>query len=216
MPHIQLLGGLSSPFTRKIRILIAEMNIPFDYLPENPAGEINQIIPHNPLGKVPVIIVDGTQEIYDSRVIIEYLEWLSPSPALIPPGGMERIAVKRWEALADGICDAGVVCQLEHRRPPEKKHQVAIHRQTRKFERGVEMASKQLGDNQWCHGNAFSLADIAIGTAMEWIGLRYPDNDPRKRYANLKALHERLMQRPAFASTAPPLIREGRSNFGLF
>jgi glutathione S-transferase len=156
---------------------------------------------------VPVIVVDGTEEIFDSRVIVEYLEWLAPSPALIPPEGMERMDVKRWEALGDGICDAGGIWMKERRRK-ENKSQEVIDRQSRKFERGIEMASKKLGDNQWCHGNAYSLADIAIGSAYAWMAMRYPDgaNDWNKRYPNLVALHERLMQRPAFASTTPPVV----------
>ncbi len=206
MPNIKLLGDLAtSPYTCKVRIVLGEKNIPFDYVPESlVGGEANPAIPYNPLGKVPVIVMDDGNAIFDSRVIIGYLELLAPSPALLPPGGMERVAVRRWEALGDGLCDAGRACKQEGKRP--NKNPDVRHKQTRKFERGLEMASKELGDNQWCHGNAYSLADIAIGTAIAWIGFFYPQNDPRKRHPNLRALHQRLMQRPVFASATTPFV----------
>jgi glutathione S-transferase len=201
MPKIELLGGMASPFTRKVRIVFAEKGVPFDMKPGPTAGEDNPVIPHNPLGKIPVILVDG-KAIYDSSVIVEYLDTLTPSPMLLPPVGIERVAVKRWESLGDGICDAGVGCMGEKRRT-ENKSQEYIDRQMHKFERGIATAAKELGSNTWCHGNAFSLADIAIGTAIAYIEFRFPDNGWRRQYPNLHALHERLMQRPAFASTVP-------------
>ena len=211
MPHIRLFGARTSPFARKIRIVLAEKNISFDYHPESTVGErgkaSNTIIHHNPLGKVPVIVVDGKLDIYDSRVIEEYLEWLVPAPALLPPEGMDRVMVKRWEAMADGICDAGGIWMKERRRK-ENPNQENIDLQARKFERGIEQASRQLGGNQWCHGNAYSLADIAIGSAFAWMCMRHPQKagEWKKQYANLEALHDRLMQRSAFASTIPPVV----------
>ena len=202
MPRIQLLGGMASPFTRKVRIVFGEKNVPFDMAPGPTAGDDNPVIPHNPLGKIPVIIVDGKQAIYDSSVIVEYLDTLTPTPALLPPVGLDRVAVKRWESLGDGICDAGVGCMGEKRRTANQSQEY-IDRQTHKFERGIAAAAKELGGNTWCHGNAFSLADIAIGTAVAYIEFRFPENDWRERYPNLHALHERLMQRPAFALTTP-------------
>lgn len=202
MPKIELLGGPSSPFTRKVRIVFAEKNIPFELVRVSTAGEDNPIIPRNPLGKIPTIIIDGTQHLYDSSVIVEYLDTLVPSPALLPPVGMDRVAVKRWESLGDGICDAGVGCMGEKRRTANQSQEY-IERQIHKFERGIATASKELGDRQWCHGNAYSLADIAIGMAVGYIGFRFPEYDWKKLYPNLNALHERLLQRPAFASTLP-------------
>lgn len=207
MPHIKLIGAKTSPFTRKIRIILAEKNIAFEYLPESTQGEQSPVIKHNPLGKVPVIIVDAEMEIYDSRVIEEYLEWLVPSPTLLPPEGMDRIMVKRWEALADGISDAGGIWMKERRRK-ELISQDVIDRQTRKFERGIEQASKMLGSSQWCHGDAYSLADIAVGSAFGWMMMRNPARVDawKQSYPNLNAHYERLMQRPAFASTVPPTV----------
>lgn len=202
MPVITLLGGYSSPFTRKVRIVFAEKGIPFTLQMATTAGEDNPVIPRNPLGKIPTILVDDREALYDSRVITEYLDTLTPSPALLPPPGMDRVAVKRWEALGDGICDAGVACMGEKRRT-ENQSREYIERQCRKFERGIAVAARDLGSNQWCHGNAFSLADIAIGTAVGYIGFRFPEFDWRKRYPNLNDLHERLMERPAFADTVP-------------
>jgi glutathione S-transferase len=202
VPKIQLLGGLVSPFTRKVRIVFAEKNIPYEMLPGPTEGEDNPVIPHNPLGKIPVVIVDGRQTIHDSSVIAEYLDMLVPTPALLPPVGMDRVMVKRWESLADGICDAGVACMGEKRRT-ENRSQEYIVRQRNKFERGIAAAARELGDREWCHGQGLTLADIAIVTAVAYIEFRFPDCDWRKRHPNLHALHERLVKRPAFAETRP-------------
>ena len=198
MPHLTLLGdSATSPFNCKVRIVLDEKKLPYDYMPHSLAGgEANRVIKLNPLSKIPVLVVDDQEAIFDSRVIIEYLEYLSPSPALLLTG-MERVRVRRWEALADGICEAGRTCKFEYKR--SHIDQEIIRRHSGKYVRGLEWVSTLLGDQQWCHGNAFSLADIAIGTAIAWIGFHYPDNDPRKRHGNLDALYQRLMKRPAFA-----------------
>lgn len=202
MPQITLLGGYSSPFTRKVRIVFAEKGIAFTLEQATTAGEDNPVIPRNPLGKIPTIIVDGSQSIYDSRVIVEYLETIAHSPALLPVGGMDRVMVKRWEALGDGICDAGVACMGEKRRTANQS-QDYIDRQLNKVKRGIAVAAKELGDKPWCHGGTHTLADIALGTALGYIAFRFPDYDWQTAYPNLKAFHDRMMARPAFASTVP-------------
>ena len=202
MPEITLLGGYSSPFTRKVRIVFAEKGIPFDLQQATTAGEDNPVIPRNPLGKIPTIIVNGGQSIYDSRVIVEYLETIAPSPALLPAGGLDRVMVKRWEALGDGICDAGVACMGEKRRTANQS-QDYIDRQLNKVKRGIAVAAKELGDKPWCHGGTHTLADIALGTALGYIGFRFPEFNWRRQHPNLHDLHERLMERKAFADTVP-------------
>ncbi len=204
MPKITLLGGNASPFTRKVRIVLAEKNIAYEQIKAATAGEDNPVIPVNPLGKIPTIIIDGQNSLYDSSVIAEYLDTIAPVPLLLPPPGLDRVEVKRWESLGDGICDAGVALMGERRRTVEtERSQEFIARQYNKFERGIAVAAKELGDRQWCHGNAFTLADVALVTAIDYIEFRFPELDWRKRYPNLDAYQARLTKRPAFASTLP-------------
>lgn len=202
MPNIQLLGGLASPFTRKVRIAFAEKNIPFEHIKASAAGEENPVLPHNPLGKIPVIVVDGKKDIYDSSVILEYIDTLSSAPMLFPPVGMDRVEVKRWESLGDGICDAGVAFMGEKRRT-ENRSQEYMDRQFNKVRRGIETAARELGEREFCFGNRFSAADIALGMALGYIPFRIPEYEWPKLFPNLKAYNERLLKRPAFASTVP-------------
>lgn len=204
MSKITLLGGTASPFTRKVRIVLEEKNIPFEQIKAATAGEDNPIIPVNPLGKIPTIVIDGGKSLYDSSVIVEYLDTIVPTPPLLPPPGLDRVEVKRWESLGDGICDAGVALMGERRRTVEtERSQEFIDRQYNKFTRGIAVAAGELGDREWCHGNAFSLADIALVTALDYIEFRFPEMGWRKRYPNLAAYQARVAKRPAFASTQP-------------
>jgi glutathione S-transferase len=157
----------------------------------------------NLLGKVPVLILDDDSTLYDSRVISSYLDSVSPNNRLIPASGRERITVKRWEALADGIDDAAALALLESRRPAKEKSPSWIERQRGKVVAGFAAAAADLGDQAWCHGNAFSLADIALGCALGYADFRFPDIDWRAPHPNLGKLFDKLMQRPSFADTVP-------------
>ena len=202
MSTIQLMGGPASPFTRKARIVLEEKGIAYKMVKANPVGEDNPVIPLNPLGKVPVLLVDGSQTLYDSSVIVEYLDTLQPEPALLPPVSMARVAVKRWESLGDGICDAGFSWRVESRREANR-NTAFMQRQVNKIRRGMAAASAELGNRPWCHGESFSLADIAIGTALGWLDFRMPDYDWRQPFPNLDALNRRLLVRRSFQVSMP-------------
>lgn len=203
--HMKLLGSLTSPYVRKVRIVLAEKKIEYEFVLESPWIAGNGIANHNPLGKVPVLILDDESalSLYDSRVIVEYLDSLSPNKRLIPSGGRERIIVKRWEALADDIADAAADALLESRRPDGERSAAWIERQRGKMIAGLQAMADDLGENLWCHGNGLSLADIAAGSALGYISFRHPDIDWRGRHGTLAKLYDRLMQRPAFAETVP-------------
>ena len=159
----------------------------------------------NPLGKVPCLILDDGEAIYDSRVIVEYVDTLSPVGKLIPVESRERAIVKTWEALADGIMDAGILARLEATwRPAEQQSQAWIERQMGKVEAALSQMSQELGENAWCHGNQMTLADIALGCALAWLSFRFPKLEWQTKYANLDGLYQKLMQRPSFIETAPP------------
>ena len=149
------------------------------------------------------VLLDDESSLYDSRVIVEYLDKVSPNNRLIPATGRERITVKRWEALGDGIGDAAATALLESRRPDAERSDSWIERQREKMRAGLQAMSDDLGEKPWCHGNSFSLADIAVGSALGYLLFRHPDIDWRNRHHNLGKLYDKLMQRPSFAETVP-------------
>ena len=201
---MKLIGSLTSPYVRKIRIVLAEKKIDYELVLDSPWEEGNRVVALNPLGKVPVLVLDDESTLYDSRVIAEYLDTVAPNNRLIPDSGRERISVKRWEALADGVLDAAVAAFLESRRPDGERSPSWIERQRDKTTRALRVMSDELGEQAWCHGNSLSLADIAVGCALGYVSFRLGDIRWSQHYPNLADLQEKLMQRPAFAETVPP------------
>jgi len=200
---MKLIGSLTSPFVRKARIVLAEKKIEYAFELDNPWDEKSRVADANPLGKVPVLVLDDDSTLFDSRVIAEFLDRLSPLGKLIPADNREKIEVKRWEALADGVLDAAVAVVLERRRPAKQKSEATIKRQMEKIERGLAVMSRDLADKPWCTGNAFTLADIACGVALGYLDFRLDSYDWRVLYANLAKLDAKLAERPSFAETAP-------------
>jgi glutathione S-transferase len=201
---MKLYASLTSPYARKVRIALAEKKIECELVEESPWAADTTVPQYNPLGKVPVLLLDDGTALYDSRVIVEYLDTVSPVSRLIPEPNRQRIAVRRWEALADGICDAAVAIVLEAKRPLKQRSQEWIDRHRQKVDRGVRDLASELGDKVWCNGEAYSLADIAAGCALGYLDLRHPAIDWRADHPNLLKLAEKLAKRPSFAETTPP------------
>jgi len=201
---MKLIASLTSPYVRKIRIVLAEKKIDCDLVLDSPWVEGNQVAAVNPLGKIPVLVLDDASTLYDSRVIAEYLDTVAPNNRLIPASGRERISVKRWEALADGVLDAAVAAFLESKRPDGERSPSWIERQRGKVNQALKAMSDDLGEQAWCHGNSLSLADIAVGCALGYVSFRLGDIPWAEQYPNLAQLFEKLMQRPAFVETVPP------------
>ncbi|MCX7139587.1 MAG: glutathione S-transferase [Proteobacteria bacterium] len=200
---MKLIGSLTSPFVRKARIVLAEKKIEYTFELENPWDAKSRVPDANPLGKVPVLVLEDDSTLFDSRVIVEFLDRLSPLNKLIPTDNREKIEVKRWEALADGVLDAAVAVVLERRRPSKQRSEPTIKRQLEKIERALAVMSRDLGDKPWCTGNSFTLADIAFGVALGYLDFRHGSYDWRVLHANLAKLAAKLAERPSFADTVP-------------
>jgi glutathione S-transferase len=201
---MKLLGSTASPYTRKVRIVLAEKKIEceFEQVDVNPPE--NPVTGHNPLGKVPTLLLDDGTALFDSRVIVEFLDNVSPLGRLIPEDKRERVAVRRWEALADGALDAGLLIRYESLRPKKEQSEAWTGKQGGKLRRGLETLSVELGDRPWCHGDRYTLADIALGCCLGWVEFRKPGGiEWRGAYPNLERHYAKLMERPAFAETAP-------------
>jgi glutathione S-transferase len=202
---MKLYTSPTSPYARKVRVVLAEKKIECDYIDDNPWVEETVVPQFNPLGKIPVLILDDGTPLYDSRVIVEYLDNVSPVSRLIPEPSRQRIAVRRWEALADGICDAAITIVREQKRPAKQQSEDWIDRHFQKIQRGVEELAKELEDRTWCYGETYSLADIATGCSLGYLDLRHPAIDWRAEYPNLVKLADKLAKRSSFAETVPPL-----------
>jgi glutathione S-transferase len=205
---MKLLGAITSPYVRKVRVVMAEKKLDYQFVPEDVWSSSTQIAESNPLGKVPCLVMDGQEAVFDSRVIVEYLDTLSPVGKLLPPSGRDRVEVKTWEALADGLCDAAILARLEQTWPGRaegERSQAWIDRQMRKVDEALSAMSRGLGEKMWCAGGVHpTLADIAVGCALGYLDFRFPELDWRARHANLaQLLDTRLMQRTSFADTVP-------------
>jgi len=197
---MKLFGVDASPYVRKVRVVLEEKRIPYEYIRARPSLPGSPVPDHNPLAKVPVLVTEGGKAIYDSPVIVDYLDALVPEPALIPAGLEQRTDVKRWEALGDGVTDA--VVMVSHDR--EKVQSADWHqRQRLKIERGLAAMSKELGEREFCYGTRFSLADIAVGYALDYMDRVLPDIAWRTTHANLARLAGRLADRESFRRTVP-------------
>jgi len=202
---MKLLGSVPSPYTRKVRIVLAEKKIDCDFEVADVNPPENPVIDHNPLGKVPTLVLDDGAALFDSRVIVEFLDAVSPLSRLIPEENRERVAVRRWEALADGALDAGLLIRYESLRPKKEQSAAWVDKQAGKLSRGLAMIAAELGDRPWCHGDRYTLADIAVGCCLGWVEFRKPGGiDWRSQYDNLARHYDKLMERAAFADTAPP------------
>ena len=201
---MKLLASLTSPYARKIRIILAEKALPFELVVDSP-WEVNTRIPTlNPLGKVPVLIADDGETFFDSPVIAGYLETLGTAPALLPPGALDAIRVRQTEALADGVTDAAVAALLESRRPDGERSEREMLRQHEKIERGLAELERRLGAGPWFNGDALQLGDIAVAAALGYLDLRFPALDWRSRHPGLVPFASRMLERASFRNTRPP------------
>ena len=203
---MKLIGSNTSPYVRKVRIVMAEKKLDYEYVLEDVFAANTSIAASNPLGKVPCLVMEAGDVIYDSRVIVEYLDTLSPVGKLIPAVGRERAEVKTWEALADGILDAAILARLEATwagRSEGERSQAWIDRQLGKVEAAVLAISRDLGDKPYCMGVHLSLADVAVGAALGYLDFRFPELSWREQYPNLVRLQDKLMQRASFMDTQP-------------
>jgi len=199
---MKLYGNETSPYVRKVRVMALEKGIDLPLVKADYADPASPVHALNPLGKIPVLERDSGTAVFDSPVIVEYVDALK-APALIPAGGESRWQVLRWQALGDGMIDATVARMLELRRPPELQVAAAVEKQETKIAHGLDWAEPRLRNKTWLVEGQLTLADIALAGALDYIDFRYP-HDWRARCPQLAAWHKKIIQRPSFASTRAP------------
>jgi glutathione S-transferase len=201
---MKLIGSVTSPYVRKVRVVLAEKKLDYTFELENVWSAETVIHLSNPLGKVPCLIMEDGSPMYDSRVIAEYLDTLTPVCKLLPPNGRDRADVKVWEALSDGVLDAAVLVRLEKTlRPAEQQSAAWIDRQMSKVHAGLAIMSANLGESPFCKGNHYTLADVAVGCCLGWLLFRFPEIDWRSDYANLARLYDKVSERASFKDSVP-------------
>jgi len=200
---MKLIGSLGSPYVRKVRVVLAEKKLDYQFELENVWAPDTAISKLNPLGKVPSLVMDDGSVMIDSRVMVEYLDTLTPVCKLLLANSRDRADVKCWEALADGIIDAAVIVRLERLRPIELQSEDWVARQQGKVKLGLAALSDKLGDLPYCMGKNYSLADVAVGCTLGWLAFRFPDIGWRDDHANLARLFDKLSERQSFKDTFP-------------
>jgi len=198
---MKIVGSVTSPYARKVRIVAIEKKLECEFVKEDVWSPDTRIAEQNPLGKIPALVLDDGV-VFDSRVIVEYLDARAPTIRLIPQGNRERTAVRTLESLADGLCDAAISMLLERKfHSAEAVSQDWLTRQAAKVDGALATMSQTLGRSPWMNDKAFSLADIACGVALGYLELRFPENTWRQAYPNLLDFYNRMMERPSFQST---------------
>jgi glutathione S-transferase len=203
---MKLIGSPTSPYVRKVCIVMAEKKLDYRMVAEDVWSAQTTIHASNPLGKVPCLVLEGGEALFDSRVIVEYLDTLSPVGKLIPANGRERAEVKTWEALGDGLLDAALLARMEAvwpHRSAEHRSQAWIDRQMGKISEALRAMSQGLADKPYCSGAHMTLSDIAVGCAVGYLDFRFPDINWRSSYPNLDKLYDKLMQRQSFIESLP-------------
>ncbi|MEO5661375.1 MAG: glutathione S-transferase N-terminal domain-containing protein [Polaromonas sp.] len=203
---MKLIGSATSPYVRKVRIVMAEKKLDYQFVLEDVWAVNSPMSESNPLGKVPCLVMEAGEAVFDSRVIVEYLDTMSPVGKLLPPLGRERAEVKTWEALADGVLDAAILARLEASwtgRSDSQRCDAWIARQLGKIDTALHAMSKGLGDKPYCSGVLFSLSDVAVGVALGYLDFRFPAIAWREAHPTLAKLHAKLALRPSFVETQP-------------
>ena len=197
---MKLVGSLTSPYVRKVRVLLAEKAIPYELVEENAWTATTTVPRYNPLNKVPALVLDDGESIYDSCVITEYLDTLGGAP-LLPKDPAARAKARRDEALGNGLMDAGVTIFLERKREAARQDPAWIARQRNKID--AALATLEKGVASRGGKGAITLGDIACGCALFWLEFRLPDIRWRDNPALAKWAGT-LESRPSFAATRPP------------
>lgn len=200
---MKLISATPSPYARKIRIALAEKSVPFELQTEVPWNDDTSLPQHNPLEKLPVLLLDDGSSIWESSFILEWIERKFPEPPLLPADDDGILAHKRMDALATGVCDAFVLVFFERMRPAAHRSQPWTDRQMRKVHGGVAEIARVIGDRRYAVGDAFGIADISAGSALGWLDVRSPELGWRETHPSLARYMDGLAARPSFQATTP-------------
>jgi glutathione S-transferase len=204
---MKLFHALASPFVRKVMIAAIERGIDgqIEFLPAaaHPIDRDRSIVARNPSGKVPTLLLDDGTALYDSRVIVEYLDSLPGGPNLIPAAGRERWEALVLQSLADEMTDAAILVRYEtFVRPEDLRWESWINGQMDKFTTTCDEL-----ENRWMDKLAgpLTIGTVAVACALGYLDFRFPNYDWRSRRPRLNAWYAGFSQRPSMQRTKPPV-----------
>lgn len=203
MPVMKLLLSPASPYARKVWLAAAELGltdrIEASTTAASPVADNPDLSALNPLGKIPVLVTDEGQALYDSRVIADYLDRLTPR-RLCPDSGPERWAVQTLHAAADGLLDAALLARYEEALRPEPLRWADWRQgQGEKIRRVLDLleaADLKAGDDA-------RICDIAAACALGYLDFRFAAEPWRAGRPRLSAFFEAFTRRPAWAQSDP-------------
>ena len=193
----------TSPFVRKVSVTIIECGLEDQVInePTNPWAPDTDLPQVNPLGKVPALVIENGEVLFDSPVICEYLDNLSAVPKLLSPDGKERWDALRLQAIGDGMMDAAISRILESRREPQQQSEAVVTRSKAVLQRSLALLDRS--GNSLGLENGFQIGQITIACALEYLDFRFGDEDWRADYPALDAWHQSCKNRPSLVETAP-------------
>ena len=200
---LKLLSATPSPFARKVRVVLLEKNIPFELKTINPWNMNADIERFNPLGKIPVLITANDETIYDSKIIIEWIEHNYPDPAVFPTDAKTKFKAQQIQVIADGICEAVILLFFENMRPDPQQSKPWSERQIKKISNGLQALEQQISNDEFCVDNTFGIADISVVSAVDYLSLRFKTYEWRNKFTRISKFVARQSARQSFIETMP-------------
>jgi len=204
---MKLYGSLTSPYVRKVRIVLKEKGLAHDLVVEGPADAVGNVARLNPLRAIPVLERDDGEVLFDSLMICEYLDSLNDKPRLYPASGEARWQALRWQALGQGMLEATVARMVEGRKPAEKQDASVIAKHEARIAASLAFAATRVPSSGFLSGNTIGIADIALGTALGYLDLRYV-HDWRGKYPKLANWFAPIGSRASFVETLAPDLKK--------
>ena len=200
---MKLIIAAPSPYARKARVSLHEKNIKYEEIVDVPWNDDTLTQGKNPLGKVPILITNDNQYIFDSKVIVRYLDQIEPKPLIYPNDSKNQLYALTIETVSDGICDAIVLIRLENVRVKNLISKQWIERQEKKIINGLQYLSRELDSKNFFIDNYFNIADISTYTCLEYLDIRFKELDWRKQFPNLDNYWKFHRSRESFALSKP-------------
>ena len=199
---MKLYGSPTSPYVRKARVLVNEKKLACEFLHEDPWPADSPIPARNPLGKVPVLDIGDGKYLFESVLVVHYLDQFDGKP-LTPADKADYWEAQWWEALGQGILDAAVARVLESRRPLEKQMAEKTAREESRIHRASAAGEARFKGGEYLVGRSFTLADLVVGVALQYVDFRYP-HDWRAKCPRLAKWHAGIVRRKSFQETLSP------------
>jgi len=199
---MKLYGSTTSPYVRKARVLAREKNLPCEFVVSDPWPDDSPIIAKNPFSKVPVLEIGPDNYLFESALVVHYLDNVDGKP-LTPKDPAGYWQAQWWQALGNGIIDAGIARILEIRRPEDKQMPEKIAREEKRIQRAIDLAAGAFKGGEFLVGGRFSLADLVLGVGLQYTDFRYP-HGWRSGHPALARWLAGIAGRPSFTQTLPP------------